>query len=167
MITMMLGGLWHGAAWLFIIWGVWHGFLLVAFHHLKKHGLVPSNDRPVGYWINRQVTFLLIVIGWVFFRAADVRGGGTRAFLDPSRGEDAGPDGRPGRAAPTAARPGVPGSLWRLIAGCWLWCNFAPNSSRLSMRHARGPGRLRSPGMVMGICLLRFGVGVDFLYFRF
>ena len=34
-ITMMLGGLWHGAAWLFVIWGTWHGFLLVAFHQLE------------------------------------------------------------------------------------------------------------------------------------
>ena len=45
MITMMLGGLWHGAAWLFVIWGAWHGFLLVAFHQLKRWGIVPSNDR--------------------------------------------------------------------------------------------------------------------------
>ena len=75
MITMTLGGLWHGAAWLFVIWGAWHGFLLVAFHRLKKWGYVLSNERPVGYWVNRQFMFLMVVIGWVFFCAADVRVG--------------------------------------------------------------------------------------------
>ena len=74
MITMLLGG--SGmAAWPVIVWGAWHGLLLVLFHALKGRGLVPSNDRPAGYWFNRQLTFLLVVVGWVFFRAADVRAG--------------------------------------------------------------------------------------------
>jgi hypothetical protein len=167
MITMMLGGLWHGAAWLFVIWGTWHGFLLVAFHYLKKRGLVLSNARPLGYWINRQVTFLLIVIGWVFFRAADVRGG-----------ELGFPSIRPavqmlaqmvglGGLAPAATGLVVPRTIWGLIAGCWLWCNFAPNSFELVYATRARAWQAVVAGTVMGVCLLRFGVGVDFLYFRF
>ena len=66
-ITMLLGGLWHGAAALFVYWGAWHGLLLAVFHQLKKRGWVLSNDRPWAYWINRQTTFFLVVIGWAMF----------------------------------------------------------------------------------------------------
>jgi alginate O-acetyltransferase complex protein AlgI len=63
MLTMLLGGLWHGAAWTFVFWGGYHGALLAA---TKMFG---------GYWeripaaARRSGTFLLVVIGWVFFRA--------------------------------------------------------------------------------------------------
>ena len=167
MITLMLGGLWHGAAWLFVIWGAWHGFLLVAFHQLKKRGFVLSNDRPLGYWINRQVTFLLIVIGWVFFRAADVRSGELGlSSIRPAVQMLAQMAGLSG-LAPAATGLAVPMTLWGLIAGCWLWCNFAPNSFELVYATRARAWQAAVAGTVMGVCFLQFGLGVDFLYFRF
>ncbi len=66
-LTMFLGGLWHGANWTFALWGAWHGVIL-------------SIERALGVTVSKQhfnifawgLTFLLVVIGWVMFRAPDV-----------------------------------------------------------------------------------------------
>jgi alginate O-acetyltransferase complex protein AlgI len=66
MITMLLGGLWHGANWTFVLWGAYHGLLLVG--HRVAAG--PWGRLPV--WLRRAATFLLVVVGWVFFRSDGV-----------------------------------------------------------------------------------------------
>jgi D-alanyl-lipoteichoic acid acyltransferase DltB (MBOAT superfamily) len=73
MITMLLGGLWHGASWRFIIWGGLHGILLIAERCIK----MAFPDSPV--WRLKPVrlilallTFAIICIMWVFFRAATI-----------------------------------------------------------------------------------------------
>ena len=63
------------APWLFVIWGAWHGLLLVLTHSLKRVGLLSEKPALSEVWIRRQVTFLLIVVGWIFFRSADVHSG--------------------------------------------------------------------------------------------
>jgi D-alanyl-lipoteichoic acid acyltransferase DltB (MBOAT superfamily) len=71
MATMLLGGLWHGAGWTFVIWGALHGIYLCINHGwiaFKEKLSIPSFgllDRLFG----RILTFLAVVIGWVFFRA--------------------------------------------------------------------------------------------------
>ena len=63
MVTMLLGGLWHGANWTFVGWGAYHGSLLIATRYgFREIVRVPE-------WLRRAVTFLLVVIGWVLFRA--------------------------------------------------------------------------------------------------
>jgi len=63
MITMLLGGLWHGAGWTFVVWGGLHGAYLVVNHLWRKTSWrVP----PIAGW---AVTFLAVVVAWVFFRA--------------------------------------------------------------------------------------------------
>ena len=47
MITMMLGGLWHGAAWLFVIWGAWHGLLAGGVPSVEETG-AHIVERPPG-----------------------------------------------------------------------------------------------------------------------
>ena len=64
-ITMVLGGLWHGASWTFLIWGLMHGVLLAAHRALSKAGLLGWVPRPFGV----LTTFLCVAIGWIFFRA--------------------------------------------------------------------------------------------------
>jgi alginate O-acetyltransferase complex protein AlgI len=166
-ITMLLGGLWHGAAWLFIVWGAWHGLLLVVFHALKKRKLVPSNDRPLGHWFNRQLTFLLVVVGWVFFRAADVHTGSFGvASVRPAfslLGQMVGTHG----FAPGAGAPALAARLWPLMLMSWLWCNFLPNSSQLAERVRATRWQAALAGVTLAVCVLRFGLSVDFLYFRF
>lgn len=65
MLTMLLGGLWHGASWNFVIWGGYHGALLAV------ERMVWGRDVRTG-WIRiplAVITFLLVCVGWVFFRA--------------------------------------------------------------------------------------------------
>jgi alginate O-acetyltransferase complex protein AlgI len=65
-ITMLLGGLWHGANWTFIVWGAYHGALLCLDHAVgNRVELMPKAIR-------RAVTFLLVVVGWVFFRSENL-----------------------------------------------------------------------------------------------
>src|SRR5262245_20526389 len=63
-ITMLLGGLWHGANWTFVVWGAYHGALLTIQRLLPK-----SLERPAFRPIGMFVTFLAVCVGWVLFRA--------------------------------------------------------------------------------------------------
>jgi len=74
-LTMLLGGLWHGAGWTFVVWGAYHGILLSMSH--LWHGLrawlgIPALAAPssLGAWLARGVTLLAVIFGWVVFRAA-------------------------------------------------------------------------------------------------
>jgi alginate O-acetyltransferase complex protein AlgI len=67
-LTMLLGGLWHGAAWTFIIWGAYQGFWLVVERLCGKSSLYGWAPRPAQI----VVTFVLAMFGWVFFRATDL-----------------------------------------------------------------------------------------------
>ncbi|HAU3861356.1 MBOAT family O-acyltransferase [Legionella pneumophila] len=73
MITMIIGGIWHGAGWTFIIWGLLHGFYLVINHlwlQLKKHyfQFFPTK-KFIGNFFAQIITFLAVMIAWIFFRA--------------------------------------------------------------------------------------------------
>ena len=67
-VVMLLGGLWHGAAWNFVIWGGFHGLLLAAERARGGEAATAGWPRPVRV----AATFLLVLISWVFFRAADL-----------------------------------------------------------------------------------------------
>ena len=73
MITMVLGGLWHGAAWTFVAWGALMG-VGQSFGHLRRaarvrQGLPPVPEGPVRAWVQRFLTFQYVCLGWVFFNA--------------------------------------------------------------------------------------------------
>ena len=71
--TMLLGGLWHGSAWTFVVWGGLHGLYLVVNHAWRelRRALGHDMDRStlLGRSVARLVTFIAVVVGWVFFRA--------------------------------------------------------------------------------------------------
>jgi len=73
MITMLLGGLWHGAAWTFVIWGGIHGVAQCTGHWRRDRrvarGLPAQSDRPVAIWFQRLVTFHIVCFAWIFFDA--------------------------------------------------------------------------------------------------
>ena len=73
MITMLLGGLWHGANWTFVFWGGLHGIYLVINHQwhswLRSIGKNPDKSRGIALAIGRAITFLAVVVAWVFFRS--------------------------------------------------------------------------------------------------
>jgi len=68
-LTMLLGGLWHGASWKFVIWGVLHGLALVVERLFKKRLSLPKNAFVKAIQI--IVTFHFVVFAWIFFRARD------------------------------------------------------------------------------------------------
>ena len=70
MITMSLGGLWHGANWTFLIWGIFHGALLTIHHAFGRKE--DERRNPIVNAIRMFVTFHLVCIGWVFFRAESI-----------------------------------------------------------------------------------------------
>jgi len=76
MLTMLLGGLWHGAGWTFIVWGALHGAYLMINHGwrgLKKRWRWTEGGRWAGL-SSAAITFLAVVFAWVFFRADTVSG---------------------------------------------------------------------------------------------
>jgi len=75
-ITMVLGGLWHGANWTFAIWGLFHGVLIVINHMRRDSGKSRSPDdySPARQVLQAFVTFHLVCAGWVFFRSQTFSG---------------------------------------------------------------------------------------------
>jgi alginate O-acetyltransferase complex protein AlgI len=67
-VVCVLCGLWHGAAWTFLIWGVYHGIFLIVERLCGLRGVSPDKYRTV----RRGATLLIVAVGWVFFRSADV-----------------------------------------------------------------------------------------------
>jgi alginate O-acetyltransferase complex protein AlgI len=73
-ITMALVGLWHGAAWNFVIWGAWHGIMLAGYRLFGKAG--QSTDRTLRGWLSALsvvsrtgLMFVLVIAGWAAFRS--------------------------------------------------------------------------------------------------
>jgi alginate O-acetyltransferase complex protein AlgI len=76
MLTMLLGGLWHGASWHFVAWGGLHGLYLIGERLLKQIPGLPIFDTRLARPFLALLTYTLVCIAWVFFRAPDV----TSAF---------------------------------------------------------------------------------------
>jgi D-alanyl-lipoteichoic acid acyltransferase DltB (MBOAT superfamily) len=75
LLTMLLGGLWHGAGWTFVIWGALHGIFLIVNHGWLAFRTAvgwTSAETAAGRWVARGVTFLCVTVAWVFFRAESV-----------------------------------------------------------------------------------------------
>ncbi len=74
LITMILGGLWHGANWTFVFWGALHGLYLAinhGFHALTRNYSGPILRHGLFHLFSWAITFLSVVFAWVFFRASD------------------------------------------------------------------------------------------------
>ena len=73
MLTMLLGGLWHGASWTFVFWGGLHGTWLVLEHQRRRlrerRGLPAPPSTPGRIALQRLITFNLVSFAWIFFRS--------------------------------------------------------------------------------------------------
>ena len=149
-VTMLLGGLWHGAAWTFVVWGGLHGLALAANHLWARAGFrLPA---PLA-WI---VTMLFVVAAWVLFRAANFSDAATML---------AGMVGRHGLGA--AQIPAE--TLYVLIAGA-LAAVVGPSSQRFAQVLARPSPWLAAPaGLALVWLLLLTGGRLPnvFIYFQF
>ena len=70
MLTMLLGGLWHGASWSFVLWGAIHGAALAIERALERIGLLRPTERAgVVRW---GVTLFVVLLAWIPFRVHDI-----------------------------------------------------------------------------------------------
>lgn len=165
MITMVLGGLWHGAAWTFVLWGALHGAGLSAerlWANRRAMGRRSPEERDISQaegsastaW-RRIVTFHVVCLGWVLFRSDSLAAAGSVL----SRLGDWGP------------APALTPAVLALIVG-GIGVQYLPASLRLSVRNAFAG--LRPVGMAasLGVLLLLIDAlgpeGVaPFIYFQF
>jgi alginate O-acetyltransferase complex protein AlgI len=77
MIVMGLGGLWHGAAWTFVLWGLLHGVYLLINHLWRHMTAAGAPGGRVAHAASWAITFVAIVVAWVLFKAQTVAGAGT------------------------------------------------------------------------------------------
>jgi alginate O-acetyltransferase complex protein AlgI len=114
MVTMLLCGLWHGAAWVFVLWGAYHGVLLVLYlNHRDTWDRLPAAIR-------RLSMALLVTVGWVLFRSESVSMTGTlleRMFVPVA-----------GSGTPSALL------LGGLLLPAGLWALLGPNAFDLDKR---------------------------------
>lgn len=144
--TMLLGGIWHGAGWPFIIWGALHGFYLSIDYLLK--GLI--NLPFIFSWF---FTFIAVMIGWIFFRA-DTSARALmmiQGLLDFKTTSD--PLLSPMRIA------------WIGLAAFVAF--FMPNSVSLCEKFLQQSRWGFATGALTGICVLFFDQLSEFLYFQF
>lgn len=146
--TMLLGGIWHGAGWNYLVWGAYHGALLAVERAMGMH--FPLNFLP--RWIRTLLVFVAVSVGWVFFRCADFSQSGVwlRAlFLVDGWGS------------------GAPLLAWAvcLAVGLCVWM------LRNIWERAPGPGWMESATLATSFLLcivVACGKGSSpFLYFRF
>jgi D-alanyl-lipoteichoic acid acyltransferase DltB (MBOAT superfamily) len=76
MVVMLLGGLWHGAAWNFVIWGLYHGMILVLFRGLNDYRNARQKTMSIERmiiptWLAIFLYFQITCVGWLIFRCAD------------------------------------------------------------------------------------------------
>lgn len=158
LVTFALGGLWHGAAWTFVVWGVLHGMGLVTLRLWRRTGI----ELPDGLaW---AITFLFVMCTWVFFRAASLTDALAllRAMAGLSGVSASGwASWVPSVGALTAPWPA-------LIAGAaFLLCLRARNSNRMAAEFR--PGMLNGAAVTAGlfVALLQLGNVTPFIYFNF
>lgn len=193
--TMLLGGLWHGAGWTFVIWGALHGAYLVV-HQLWQAALerwAPGLRSPwpaASHVLSVLLTFLCVVVAWVFFRATTLEGA-LRVL--------AGMSGLNGVVLPLELRPAAEGLFgaapamlgfavleatggWRqlgwivaLLAIAWATPNSQSLMSAVALRVNRWRGELRAWMLLGAAAVVMFLLAAisgshgssEFIYFNF
>ena len=144
---MVLGGLWHGANWTFVVWGAYHGALLAVY---RRYSRVWDGLPPL---VAQALMFLLAVVGWTLFRSTSFGMAWTlfgKMFF---------PVG--GAMVPRAELA----AMALLIAGAWSM--FGPNAWDLKYEW-RWPGRLGLAAAFGAALAIIAGARVSpFLYFQF
>jgi D-alanyl-lipoteichoic acid acyltransferase DltB (MBOAT superfamily) len=123
-ITMLLGGLWHGAGWTFVIWGGLHGVYLIvnhAFRALTRGFTMPRAFKPVAHAASVFVTFVAVVFAWTVFRAESFDGAARMI---------SGLAGAGGSSHLLTFGPLASSALTLLFALIW----FTPNSMEITWR---------------------------------
>jgi alginate O-acetyltransferase complex protein AlgI len=144
-LTMLLGGLWHGANWTFIVWGAYHGAALIAHNKLGK-------KLALGPIAARGTTFLIVVLGWVVFRAESM----SQAF-------------HMYKAMLGLHGLGIGALAAHKLTVLWLLPALALSMSKDTYDVPVPRTRLHAAieATVLSLCILRLTVPSPFLYFQF
>ncbi|MGH3130220.1 MAG: MBOAT family O-acyltransferase [Gaiellaceae bacterium] len=151
LVTMFLGGLWHGAAWTFVVWGLLHGVYLGGHAVLRRAGLTPSSVV-----LNRAITFALVVAAFVIFRAPNLDVAGTilSAML-----------GLGGIDSLGQLDALVPGRFALALVALLVFVNVAPNTWEI-----RVAPRVRyglATGIAAAVAIMTIASPHPFIYFQF
>ncbi|HET8623030.1 MAG TPA: MBOAT family protein [Gemmatimonadales bacterium] len=148
LLTMLIGGLWHGANWTFVVWGLYHGMLLALYRAFGgAWDRLPRVLQLIG-------TFVLVVVGWVMFRSTDFTMAAdllVRMFV-PTSGESI------DRGA----------ALLPMLVFAGIWAMAGPNMHELKDRGCLLRHRL-ALAAASGACVATMlgAAGSPFLYFQF
>ena len=162
MATMLLGGLWHGANWTFVVWGGLHGMYLVAAHLWRATGV------PLPRALAGALTFMAVTVAWVFFRAPDLAAAGSLlgAMAGQGRGSMPEPLALLALAGGLALVWGAPGLLE--VVG------YDPDAARPAVRALPARRGWRpsvawgaTTGMAMALAIAHLPRAAVFLYFDF
>lgn len=140
--TFAIAGLWHGANWTFVIWGLLNGFGIV---------LVRLTPWTLPVWLARALTFVSVTLLWVWFRAASVTDAWAmwRIML--------------------TGTPSLP--AWQpvlaLLGGALVFAWFAPNSQKLFDRPVLAPAWRVALGLLTAYSIASLQNASEFLYFNF
>jgi alginate O-acetyltransferase complex protein AlgI len=149
MITMLLGGLWHGANWTFVFWGGYHGLLLILYRALGAWwDLLPARIRQLGM-------FVLVLIGWVFFRADNMTVAGTMLLA---------------MFTPVAGATVIHAQAFALlVALALLWAMLGPNAFDWHAGFGWNLRRAWAVSLFFGasLAIIMGGHNSPFLYFQF
>jgi alginate O-acetyltransferase complex protein AlgI len=147
MVTMLLGGLWHGAGFTFVVWGAYHGLLLVAYRRFSDRW----DALPVA--LRRVAMFGLVTLGWVFFRARNLSMAGLLLH----------------RMWSATARPlprGSMGLVTLLLVAAGL-AHLGPNTWQIRHRLRPIPAVALGAALLLSLAALRGAAPSPFLYFQF
>lgn len=173
MATMLLGGLWHGAGWTFVLWGMLHGIYLTLNHLWRDFVTARIPFRFPGWMACTAggiVTFVAVVTAWVFFRASDLPQ--AIIMLKAMYGIEARPiafdavlHGNLLTLSDLSGR-----DLAKLVAAGLAWIWLLPNSNTVKFHGANHAAAILQAGLVVGMIVLvldQFGTYSPFLYFQF
>lgn len=177
MLTMVLGGFWHGAGWQFLFWGGLHGLYLCINHFWRKFSNLSDEFSHTKQTLQVALTFAAVTIAWLFFRSNSM--GQAIDIIQTllfSGNFSLGPNFQ----LILAASPWQPwfswlGTHWILMVliSLMLWVFLFPNCQQLIEAQDKAKGwELSTPRALMVSCLLvfsLFGLGSSdaFLYFQF
>jgi alginate O-acetyltransferase complex protein AlgI len=156
MLVMLIGGLWHGASWTFVIWGAIHGGML-AFERMQgRQGLFSRMSRP---W-RVSLTFAIVCISWVFFRARTLPQ--ALAYIACLAGAGNAPNASDAVAAVCYTRYHV---LVFFIAGLLVW--QSPSSWVFSRRITWARAGYVASLFVLSVFFMWTQTENPFIYFQF
>src|SRR5581483_3556481 len=150
-LTMFLAGLWHGAAWTFVVWGLVHGTLLGGHAVLRRARLTPRNVT-----VNRVITFAFVCAAFVIFRSPSLPvAGDVLTSMVGLHGLD-----------PAARLHALLPLKFAVLAGALLvFVNVAPNTWQIRIRPSLVHGF--ATGLAAAVAIMTIAHPHPFIYFQF